>query len=409
MPVAARLLPSLLLVLTAAAAVAQEEAQWLKEARARENQDTLAYPIKSQDGFVSAKIMGKAQGEMIEEEDSYAISLDIGSQAPVNCEVIVGGFDLAAILRITAELTFQEANPSQGKIEQRAIESVDAGVFGSAPYIAVNWLYRVHDGEAARVGGFKQIAMLKDGHGLYCAHLDLGYYRSFQNVARTLAETATFAKADSNPYFTEISTATLAGARVGVALVTIERDSDGDSKLMSSTALILPTSPNSLPTQDSTDVQWIRPDGSLINAMQIVSSNGELETNLQLSPGEDATWLVKGDFKGKAMDEVIASDKAPVTWIEQAQARRKIFGRKDAKGTELHALQWTATDPTRFMDSATTILSVIDAEHLQAREELGGISVKHVLDKSTGMPSKSVIAVGAQSLELQRVYIKGTF
>lgn len=388
---------------------AAEEPQWLKDARAKEGRLGQAQTIKSADGFFSAKIPVKALNEIEEDDGAYTVALDLGSSTPANCEVIRDGFDPAALLRATADLTLKEVEAIQGKVEARAVERTDAGAFGGAPFIALDWVYRVNDGKAARLGGLKQIAVVKDGYGLYCAHIELGYTNTFRQVVRSLAETLEFSERGAVPYFMEISTASIAGAKVGVAVVTMERDEEGDSRVEASTALVVPVTPDTLRTQDATHVQWVRPDGSLINASHSVSENGEVETNMQLMWGEDDNWIAKGEFNGKAVEAQIVSERDPETWVEQGRARRELFGQKNVAGRTFKAPQWTIADPTRFVEVETRIVEVLDGTRISARETLGGVTVDVILDKSTGMPSKAVAPMGAQTIELERLYVEGEF
>jgi predicted alpha/beta hydrolase family esterase len=75
----------------------------------------------------------------------------------------------------------------------------------------------------------------------------------------------------------------------------------------------------------------------------------------------------------------------------------------------LTAEQWTDLDLTRLLESRTTVLKVLDGERLSVQESLGGVTVEHVLDKSTGTPVRTVMPVGPVSIELERVYIQGSF
>ena len=100
---------------------------------------------------------------------------------------------------------------SQGKVEARSIESIDAGLFGEVPYLQTQWVYRVNDGKAQRLGGLKQISMEKNGQGIYCAHVDLGYVKTFNTVVKAFAETFESTTAVPTPYYFEVAIASLWG------------------------------------------------------------------------------------------------------------------------------------------------------------------------------------------------------
>ena len=404
-----RLALVVLALLSFAPAASAKEPRWLKDARAREARQLEKASVRSTDGYFTATIPGKVLNEVTENDGTYLISLNIGSEVPMTCEIFVESFGLAEMLHTASELTFKDIEQNVGKIEARLVERTDAGVIAASPFLAADWVYRVNDGKTVMVGGLKQIAAVKDGHDLYCAHVDLGYSKTFQDVTRSFVESVRFAETLSNPYFVEISTASLGEARVGVMVVTMERDAEGDSKVVASTSLALRVTPDTLRTHDSVHVQWVRPDGSLINASHVNGLNGEVEAALALTPDEEGEWRVKGEFKGKTIDQALTPNRAPASWIEISHARRKLFERENVVGTQLTAEQWTDLDLTRLLESRTTVLKVLDGERLSVQESLGGVTVEHVLDKSTGTPVRTVMPVGPVSIELERVYIQGSF
>ena len=145
--------------------------------------------IKSKDKWFKAKVPAKVVGDIEKVEGSYTVELNIGSDQPVYCEIMPEGFDMADMIRRNLEFTMGQVAEAQGKVEARSLESIDAGVFGNVPYLQTQWLYRVNDGTAQRLGGFKQISMEKNDKGIYCAHVDLGYTQSFAALAKAFAET----------------------------------------------------------------------------------------------------------------------------------------------------------------------------------------------------------------------------
>ena len=112
----------------------------------------------------------------------------MGGEASVHCEVYPEGIDLANALRVTLSNSMVELEKVQGKIEVRALESMDAGAHGAVPYIAPTWLYRAATSEGPKVGGLKQFVMEKGKFGVYCAHNDLGYTRTFANITKAFAD-----------------------------------------------------------------------------------------------------------------------------------------------------------------------------------------------------------------------------
>src|SRR3954464_2711144 len=102
-----------------------EEPRWLKDARAREAKVTASIAFKSTDGWLSGRVPAKV-GDIVKEPDSYAITLDIGAEGPIQCEVVPGGFDIADRMRRSLEATLKRLEEAQGKVEARQMEFTDA-------------------------------------------------------------------------------------------------------------------------------------------------------------------------------------------------------------------------------------------------------------------------------------------
>lgn len=405
----ARLVLALSLICLSGIVESAEEPQWLKDARAREGKLGRAVTVKDPNGFFSAKLPVKLAGKVEEQDGGYLLSLDIGSQAPMTCEVVLEELDMAATLRTVAQSTLAELESIQGKIDAKMVEQQDAGAIGRSPFMAVDWLYRVNDSEGPKLGALKQIVATKDGFGLYCAHSELGYTKTFRSVAAALIESIEFADPNWDPQYLEISTASLGERRIGVAVLSVEKDADGDYRLMQMTSFLLPVTPDTIKAQDVYHIQWSHPDASLINATHIASSDGEIETNLSLKRAEDGDWRFEGTFNNKGISGTIRSDTNPATMIAQARARRALFDRKDVVGATVSERIWTRLSPESFLDSKATVTAVINDQQLATREEVGSIVADAVIDRATGMPAVMTMQMGPQTVKLERVYVQGSF
>lgn len=400
------MLSALLVCSTAGAA---EEPQWLKDARAREGKPAKVATVKDAEGFFSIEVPAKLTGKVVQSDGNYTMQLDMGSEYPMTCEVIKEGFDLAGLLRIVANNTFDEASKLQGKIEAKFLEQQDAGAIAASPFVVLEWIYRVNNGKEARLGALKQFAATKGGHGLYCSHLELGYTKTFRNVAAAFVESAKFSTASPEPQYREISTAWLGTRPVGVAISSVSKDAEGDHRLTNSMSLLLPITQDTLLAQDSYHIAWSDADGELINGVHVISSNGEIDTNVALKPSEDGPWIVEGVFKQKEIKQTLDAEQVPLTWMQQALARRALFGQAEVVGKTLKELVWTAANPTAFVESTMTVTGAADAGTLAVRDEVAGIVADSVIDRATGLPLTMTIPMGQQSLVLKRVYAQGSF
>ncbi len=109
-------------LLMCVSAFADEEPQWLKDARAREAKSLKPAEIRSKDGWLKVTTPGKAVGVVEKVEGSYSVELDIDSDAHVHCEVYPNGVDLANALRKTLSNSMKNVEELQGKLEARALE-----------------------------------------------------------------------------------------------------------------------------------------------------------------------------------------------------------------------------------------------------------------------------------------------
>ncbi len=336
------------------------------------------------------------------------MQLDIGGDQPAFCEIMPDGFDMADMLRRNLEFTMGQVAEAQGKVELRMLEFIDAGVFGNVPYLQTQWVYRVNDGTAPRVGGFKQISMEKNDKGIYCAHVDLGYTKTFAAIARAFADTFETTTDTPAPYYEEIAIATMSGKKIGVALTTLERDKDGDTKAVETTAMLVPTPDGTLHSQDSVHLQWIRPDASLINATHFIGKDGELTTSLTLNVVEDA-WVVDGDLDGKKFNEKLETDAQPGTWVALAKGLRKLLATDNPIGAEHTMATWPASDPGKFTDAKTKVTSKIGTTQFKAQATAGDMNATITIDKESGTVDVAEMKMGPLDVKIERVYLKGSF
>ena len=395
-------------VLFATFTQAAEEPQWLKDARAREGKPVPAAELKSKDSSFKARVPAKVVGDIEKLEGSYTIEFNIGGEQPAYCEIVPDGFDLASMLRGTLDITMEQVEKSQGKVEARSIESIDAGLFGEVPYLQTQWVYRVNDGKAQRLGGLKQISMEKGGQGIYCAHADLGYVKTFNTLVKAFAETFESTTTTPTPYYFEVAIASALGMKVGIAITTLVRDDDGDTEAKQATAMLIATPDGVVHSQDGVSQEWIRPDASLISATHFIATDGELVTSVSLKTGEDA-WIIEGDHEGKKLAEKLKPDAQPTSWVAQAQALRKVLATANPVGVEHSMPQWLSHDPTRLIDYKTKVLGKLGDKQFTALATSGDLQARVTVDKATGMVATAEMDIGPQIITMERIYLKGSF
>jgi hypothetical protein len=398
---------ALLLCALSSPVAAQELPKWLVEAQSREARLPAPVALTSEDGWLRTQVPGKVAGRPVLKDQSYSFTIAVDDTLTVHCEVGTEARDLAGLLVASAEAGFAQVGKGLGEIEARIVEHTDAGAVGAHPYLGLQWLYRVKQQGQQRVGALHQFAANIGDAVLNCAHDQLGYARTFQTLTRMVASQLRTGSAEPpSPAFREVSVVHIDGAPVGVGTTTLSVDADGDTKVVNSGAMLIQVTPGQLTSEDSSEVQWVRPDGSLINAVHIKASKGEFSQNMSLKR-TDGVWRAGGTIEGKAVDVALSAE--PTSFIAQARARRTLMARPDAVGASTASMTWSALDPVRLLNSRATVLAADGPDAFRVREELGEITMDVVLDRQTGTMLSARMPIGPRTLSFQRVYRQGSF
>lgn len=396
-----------LLCSLAAPTTAQELPKWLIEAKAREAKLGELTEVSSTDGWLKTKVPGHVTDKIVLEDDGYQVSIQLDDNATMSCEVLKGSRDLGRLLSRTSEITFEALQKTNGTIEFQAVESTNAGALDGIPFMSQQWIYRANLKGERRVGGLKQFAAALDQAVVYCAHDELGFAKTFDTVSKSLTSHLTVqGSSASKAHFRDVSVVSLDGTPVGVATTTMTKDADGDTKVVTVSAMVMQTAPGKLVTEDSYRVEWVRPDGSLINAMKSKASNGELKEEVALKQ-VDGLWKVSGTLTGKEIEAELPS--APRSFIELARDRRQLMAQPNPEGAKTEAMAWMSPDLTRLVPVRATLLKPVGTMAFGSREELSGVVMETVLDKTTGTLINAKMPIAARQLTINRVFLQGEF
>ena len=377
--------------------------------RAREGENLREQAIRSRDGVFTARLLGQIdRTDVAGASGVYSFEFGIGSELKATCELLVNGFDLAGGLRIAADQTIQGLQSLYGRVQVRRVDRIETGAFGVRPYIALHWAFAMGDGTITRVGGLKQIAVTLGEGSLYCAHLDLGYTRTFMAAVRTLAESIEFTRAAAAPYFVEVSTARLDGEDIGVALLTMTRLADRSTRLTLSTSMVR-RQDDTVEATDAQRVQIALPDGTLLSAGHLLRMDGRLETSVTLTPAGPSRWTVGGQVAGKQIDPPVLLTRRPSSLLEKAREWRALLDRRDLAGVQVRTPDWLASQPTQVVDTELTVGSRIDENRAAGRETAGGDSEEIEIERATGLPVRRVIESRGRRIEWERRLAQGAF
>jgi hypothetical protein len=396
-------LVSFVCVGTAAAA----EAQWLQDLRAREAAPGKTSEIRSPDGWFSVNVPAKLVGKVDQSDGSYSMALEMAPGILANCEVIKDGVDLAALLSQTSTSTFGKLAELQGKVSNRAIERTDAGHIAGSPYLALDWLYGVETKEGLKVGSLKQAGAIKGAHGVYCYHNDVGYSKSFETLTRAFVESLQVKDSAVPSVYEDVSVVRIGTSKIGVVSARVTRDGDDAYRVTMVSALAIPVAADTLRTQDTYSVQFALLDGAMINAKQVVASNGQLESSLDLLPLDDGGWQIKGQHMGKDIEGRLDASPKPTTFVQQALARKALLGQPNPVGAENLEWQWVTADPLRLTESRLKVVGPGGTGLFKARETVGTLQADTLIESATGLTQQADIAMGANTMIAERVYARG--
>ena len=367
-----------------------------ENAGAREGRLEPAREFTSADKWFKASVPAKP-GEVRKAGNSYLVTLDIGGESPIVCEVTPGGIKLAEALRRGFDTWLKEAAGAQG--QAAVIETTDAGALGDIPFLAIRWQYGP--------GALKQLVFNKLGHGVYCSHRGAGYVKTFETVTRSLAESFKARAAETTPHFIEIKTASVLGIKLGVAVSTLQREASVGVVAKQTTALLMPV-PGGFHAHDADNVTQLRSDGRLVKAAHIILRDGVPGVNIELRL-RDTQWQIEGELEGQKLSATLPVGSKPGNWVEQAQALRKILAQENPIGVEHTLPMWTPSRPAELVDMHTKVLAKTSDDEFAAQITVPRFESNVVLDRATGMPTSAEIPRGEQTIHMERVFVRGSF
>ena len=390
----------------ASAPEAPVEPDWLRQARAREAAPIEPAAVVAK-GVFRTRVPAKVLQAPKRDGEAHWISFGIGGDAPIDCFVYDEELDLASSLDAFSKASFEAIGQALGKVDMQQIESVDAGVLAGGAYLSVDWMYRVATKEGLRIGQVKHLAVSKAGHAIYCQHNEVGYAKSFRGVVEELVRNLDFAAPDpKKPYYEEISIFSIQGKRVGVQHVGLTRDEAGDTRTDQRAFMLVPVDASHFQTSDVFGVEFVRPDGSLINMAHVESVNGELATRLDFDPDPEGGWKVHGTFQKKPLEARIASDAPVGSWLGDVLSLRRAIA-SGKLGAEIVMMRWVPdADPTKLVEGRTTLKERVADDRYKADVSLAGIEGEMLADRA-GFARSGSVDLGHLEMRFERVFADG--
>ena len=375
---------------------------WVKEAMENEVRKTKFRKVKMPIDTISAKMPGKSEPVQAIDDGWYFIS-DIKAGSPLECYIYTTALDLASLTNILAENSIAAVTQAAGgEVGVRNIHYTDAGVIDGLPYLALEWIYTVTSDTQTLVGFTKVRAAVKGDIAFACSHNYLGYRETFARAFSGFVENAEYEATTPMPYYEEIALLDYNGFGNGVAYFSFTEDEEGDIKMFSSEASIMPVDASTIVTSDSITITYTTPDGELINSINVDVENGEIVSNLSLKRNAADAWISGGVMQDKEIETELDGAISPASELHLIKAARDLFAGSE---TSVTLDIWVpAADPTRFLQST---LTRDDAEvERQANVTLGPISYVGQFDEYGNMVD-AVMSIGPITINIERVWSAG--
>ncbi len=379
-------------------------ANWIEQILAREAEPLGERPLASDDGGFKTRVAAEVVSPPEVVDGDYYVQLNVGSVSPMECWIYPEGHDVAASHRAMSESIFEVLARVQGEIERKAIQRIDAGVFGAHPYLALDWVYRVKTPEGPLVGQVKLLAAYGDGASVHCVHTEAGYSQTFERVFRGLFERLELDSPAAEPYYQEAWVLRLKGLTLGVARMTMTLDEGGDTRIDERLSVLVPVDQAALATRDTYNIQFSSPDGRLINKTEIGAVNGEITMRLDLEPAADGAWQVSGTRESKEYEASLEPRELSSELGLMLQLREFLPGAE--AGDQATSWHWFAdADPAAFTEVRVDVKEKT-AGGIAADLDMGVIKTAAILDANGSVKSGTFTLEGVEA-EVERLFVAG--
>ena len=139
--------------------------------------------------LASVAAKGKVKGEISlvdESEGTWYYHIDIGTPTPVECYVFNEYDGPANSLHAIVDLSLNGAAELNGKTRSAQFNyAIDTGVIGNTPYLQLDTLYHLGEGEEKVAGMIKAYSAQTNDTLEICVHNELGYRDSGKVVPGT--------------------------------------------------------------------------------------------------------------------------------------------------------------------------------------------------------------------------------
>lgn len=378
----------------------KEFPEWFQEAVEREKRIGKKTRVKIDALNVNKKVLGKAT--LVEEDEGYWFyNFDIGTGSPVECHVYTSFDGTANSLHHLIEFGIQGVEALNEKKRSGTYPIyTDTGAFGNTPYLSLETMYNLGEGENKASGILKAISAQTGDSLQICMHNEMGYRETFVRFFESFIEAFT-ENQSSDAFFESIYKLSINEMPIGFIKESYTKDADGDVAIVESSSSIIPVDASNVARSDGLTRSWGRPDGTLINALEQSVENGALGSRYELSV-KDGKWHVSGEMQGKAIDANLEHEGTLASGYGNYLATAQLM-QSDASASEID--MWVSeADPLGIIK--VSLEKIKDNKEANLKFIMGPIMLD-VLSDENGKVSQGSMKHSSMEMKMDTLYSKG--
>ncbi len=373
---------------------------WFKEAMGRDTKVTNTSPIEIADFQVNSSVLGQATLQDASDGTWY-YTIDIGTDSPVECYAFNEFDGPANSLYSIVEYSLSGVETLNEKtLSGQFNYAIDVGVVDATPYLSLDTLYTVGEGDEKVSGLLKGLSAETDNSLQVCIHNEMGYQDAFVAVFKSFVRA--FTEAQPSPEFYKSTYQVLINdIPMGFTREKYIEDNEGDVEIEVGTAFMIPVDETSIARSDSVAFSWSSPDGSLINASEYSIENSTMASSFEINYVEDA-WQVKGELQGKAVEIELAHKDWLLSSYGSYLESVNILNSDSNSGS---FYMWTAdADPTAAIE--VVITEMADNPNGNIKIDMGPMVMTMLSDKK-GVISKGIMQQGGLKMDMVLMHFEG--
>jgi hypothetical protein len=376
---------------------AGEGQEALRALLARELPPLPPRPFKTASG-VTGKVEAAAALEVVAGTAGEAVTIPLGTQAPLTCVIFAHRIDAAASI-------WRVAEGAKAKVKLVAALPVEfVEVNGSALALA-QLVYHAQSERGPLLGVVKLAVYVHPTRSVLCQHDEPGYMASFARIAKGLAASLGGGAPDprAGATFAELTVVRVGPLAVGYVEHLASKRPGGAVVDEEYQALLLPRGAGDLVAMDGSSVRAIDAEGLLEHGSFVHVANGDADATMEVERGDDGkTYRYHGEKDGKRLEGSFATTAGIATdsWF----ARRFARSAPRPKAEVSHEAYAVETNPVA---PVSVSWRTDPAAPRRVTLQQGAITLTGDLD-ANGMFEAAEMPLGPATLVMKRIWSRGT-